>query len=475
MTRVSSGTAMQRLFLLAGIAGIVAVLLFFHISMDLVLVFAVGLLFLLVSLQSLDFIVLVMLLAVPLTPSVQIGPFPINADDLLPPYVLALVLLKVAILKRQPSIRSPITLPLVLFLVWGTLAYLMVNIRTPLDTRQTVFFLKWAELHFAFFIPFLVIQDSRQVKRYLWVMLIAADLVALTAVVQFFTGWPQFNPEIWDPSMRAGRVVATFSRPNSLSIFLIVNMAIAFYFGTVAWQEFGRHRRFFLMASSVLMFLANLATGSRSGLLSIVVLLILGLRLRHVIPWFIVVAALVSVGAVAGLFLGSDFGTETFLALLSTSPHRGLSLAAAASDPRWVTWVEILPMILDSPILGYGSAPFTQIGTAHNYFLFIALAIGIPGMVLAFVIFWKMLTSAIGYARRAATPFLRHLAAVFTACLVAMYANSLFSETMNYSQLMIQCWFIFGMIVMGDRLARRENEERAWQAARAQALGQGPR
>lgn len=409
--------------------------------------------FVLASLRSLEFICLATLLAVPVLPATRLGPFPINADDLLPPFILALVALRIAITKRVQPIHSPVKVPLLVFVLWGTLTFFLSLFDRPASLGYGLFFLKWLEVHVSFLIPHLIIRDLRQGRRCFWVMVLAANIVAVVGLLQFFTGWPVFDPITQGEHVQV-RVVSTFSRPNALAMYLLLNLAISFYLGMTARESLSVRARAFLLGSAFLQFLALLATGSRTGLMGFGLLALIGLRVRRIAPLIVICAALLAIASLAGL--APDEGSV--LARFSIAYQRpgigapGLSADAMLQDPRWSTWHEALDHVLEAPLFGLGLPLWTQGHTSHNYLLTTAVAMGIPGAFIAIWLYTRLFQGVAFLARRTADPFHRRLAGIFTAFLAALFLSSLFDETMIHPQLMFQVWFLTGMLAVSVNL-----------------------
>jgi O-antigen ligase len=246
---------------------------------------------------------------------------------------------------------------------------------------------------------------------------VAGGLNVTIAAVQVFM--PEWTDGRWiATSSLVGRAVGNLRQPNHLSSLLLW-AAIA----VVALAELRRLRRPFAAVLFGLLVFAVVLTGSRTGLVGMVVLVLWALLDRRLSRWsrvLLLAAPLVYAACFAGLaewsrMMGENFGAAT-----------RFGGGGDPSSSRFAIWSNTLALIARHPWVGVGFGEFNFAWTltpfpdrpvaffdhTHNLPLQLAVELGLPlallvmgallvSLVSAFAVSWRA-EGDLGIARRAA-------------------------------------------------------------------------
>jgi O-antigen ligase len=219
--------------------------------------------------------------------------------------------------------------------------------------------------------------------------LLAASLSAGMGLVQYLGYAAQFSP--WVSFVDAGQAYANLRQRNQLATLLAIGLAALLW-----WQLTGAAqasamaastgRRWLVCLVAIPLVAANAATGSRTGMLQLLVLLALGLvwrRGRALLLW---------------VLLGYALAAFALPRLIELNPWQSGILGrfgevSAPCSSRLTLWSNVLHLMAQKPWLGWGWGElryahfvtlysgdrFCEIlGNAHNLPLHLAVELGIP-------------------------------------------------------------------------------------------------
>ncbi|OGO06273.1 MAG: hypothetical protein A2Y73_02995 [Chloroflexi bacterium RBG_13_56_8] len=317
-------------------------------------------------------------------------------------------LLKMATRREIPSLRSPLTFPLLLYL--GTVVVSLWPARDLIPAVKEL--AKWLE--FLVLYSFVASQMKRAALRpLLGALLVAGILQGAVGIYQFLRG---VGPEAFLLMGRYLRAYGTFQQPNPFGGFMGLTLPLAYGIVLTTWREARVARRRGAWGPAVLWCLAILASGvtsaslimsgSRGALLGLVggaVLVSLALGRR---AWPIIVV----VGAVALVALGTLPGISDLLVgrVLDTAQYLQVEDLASveitdenfAVIERLAHWQAAWRMFSLKPWLGVGigqyAAVYPQVslprwadplGHAHNYYLNTLAEGGLVGLAAYLLLF----------------------------------------------------------------------------------------
>lgn len=230
-----------------------------------------------------------------------------------------------------------------------------------------------------------------------WLLLTSLPMTAV-AVVEFGLKFESMIPRVqalplpgWCLDWLYGedfghRAHSIFTHPNGLAAYLVIVLGLGLglvlqslslqSLATVKAQQTGRLNVLQVLAV-VLAAVAIFCTGSRNGVLTVLVLMAIALYAarRHRLVFF---TGLLGAGAITFAVLSLGIG------------GRSLSMALMTGDPRVGVWQLALDMIQQRPWLGWGFAAmrlryepgsimgYDIIYHAHNVWLYLASEVGIP-------------------------------------------------------------------------------------------------
>ena len=216
-----------------------------------------------------------------------------------------------------------------------------------------------------YFLIATLLSTHRKLKFTVNLIVIATVVLAVSGLIQYFTGKGLGGKETYEGRIQA---VGIFSDPNDLGLALVVVLPY-FYLKltemTPLWQKplaFG---------GLALIMYALFLTQSRGGILALGVLLVL-LLIRRV-----------------GKTIGLVAGGVVFLAIFALAPRMGtISTEEASAAGRVEAWSIGLTLLQTYPLFGVGAHNFTEyhFRTAHNSFVLCAAELGMFGLLA-----WVML------------------------------------------------------------------------------------
>lgn len=245
-------------------------------------------------------------------------------------------------------------------------------------------------------LPELVADPAPKLEKLARWLLLTSLPMTVVAVVEFGLKFESMIPRVqalplpgWLLNWLYGedfghRAHSIFTHPNGLAAYLVIVLGLGLglvlqSLSVVNGKQAGRLKVLQAIAV-VLAAMAVFCTGSRNGVLTVLVLLAIALYAARRHRW-VFLTGLLGAGAIAFAVLSLGIG------------GRSLSMALMTSDPRVGVWQLALDMIQQRPWLGWGFAAmrlryepgsimgYDIIFHAHNVWLYLASEAGIPLMV----------------------------------------------------------------------------------------------
>ncbi len=342
--------------------------------------------------------------------------------------------------------RTPLTPPLVCFLLLSVLAYLFSPLREVSWRDGLREILLGGGFYFA---AAAILSSERHRRAALAVLFLSVGITALGGLHLFSRGiyFPDTPQRIW----------LSFMHPNTTGsvLLLLIPIGIALAAGRVSPRL-----RIFSGAVTAVLAAAMVLTFSRTAWIAL--LAALGVLVMHWRHRFYLLGGLALFGAL--LVLGVNFGPQSYL------QNRVRSLYSFARDPniekRLIYWRGVGGMIRDRPILGYGpgyrvfqeayEGRFKEVETdedpvhAHNLYLSLASGVGIPGL-LAFL--WLLGVSfpvLRSLSRRGAGSLDRFYSRGLTAGLAGFLIGGLADNPFFSFRVMLIFWLLLAMAAAGE-------------------------
>lgn len=235
-----------------------------------------------------------------------------------------------------------------------------------------------------YFLIATLISTHRKLKFTVNLVVIATLVLAVSGLIQYFTGKGLGGQETYEGRIQA---VGIFSDPNDLGLALVVVLP---YFYLKLTEVSPLWQKPLAFGGLAIIMYALFLTQSRGGILAFGVLLVL-LLIRRV-----------------GKKFGLVAGGIVFLAIFALAPRMGtISTEEASAAGRVEAWSVGLTLLQAYPLFGVGAHNFTEyhFRTAHNSFVLCAAELGMFGLLAWVMLIYlsiknnEFISSAVGGVR----------------------------------------------------------------------------
>lgn len=316
-----------------------------------------------------------------------------------PRYILLILLAFVALIvlvKDRTRVNHPVFIPLGLFMTFLLVSTLLAPVPLTAWMGKLARFTGFST-YFCCFILFILAFYSRQAEKLLRYMILSAVIVALLAVLQYFS----INLLPFGPSSGGTRGYSTLGQPNFLGTYtaFILPAAIIFFlrFGKLVW-----------LVSAGVIFAGLVVSETRGAWLGFMAgfVIILWYYFRFSAKRQALLQVVMVFALVAGVLLASGNGAISQRATsISGEMAAAVQLEDGAGSNRMFIWKESLKLLPEYWAFGIGpdhlayaaiiSENNTLFDKVHSNFLEIAVTMGVFALLsyLAFLCFflrpWK--------------------------------------------------------------------------------------
>lgn len=405
------------------------------------LVLIAGCLIFTLSFINTDFVLVILILATLLSPEIAIGgvkgrEIVIRAEDIFLIFVFLGWLAKIAVNKQMGLLKfTPLNKPIAVYVVVSLIATFLGIIEGFVNYRTAFFYLlKYIEYYLLFFMVVNHIKTRKQVKFFVFFMLITCIFVCLYAARQIPTG---------------ERLSAPFEgkggEPNTFAGYLLLMMSVVG--GLLLYPETKRQRLLFLglLGFVVVVFLLTLSRGGWLGFFPMYAMFII-LSKRFRIPLFAVfLVILVSMPFVMPQKVKDRF-TDVFApeaTYVLFDQKMTFSKSTAARINAWRSGVERWKA---RPLLGFGVSAG---GVTDNQYTRVLTETGTIGFI---VFVWLLVrlfrVGFYSFRNSGGDNFAKGLSLGFLAGLVGLLTHSLSAATFILIRIMEPFWFLAALVVM---------------------------
>jgi len=358
--------------------------------------------------------------------------------------------------------RTPLDLPLIFVFCSYLLAFYNVyDVEIDLlywHVREGVILMGASIL--IVYIVFSSIEDERELRRLVDVILFGALIVLIVGILQMmFPGKALYEFEFLKTRAvtEAKRITSTFAEYELTAEFAALLVPLQLFM--IHWEK-KTHIRICYYLLLMLTVVTLLATSTRGAFISLVIgLLYLGYLARHIINFRRYLFFLLVIG-MAFSFLNlvmTEYGDYTFLfkRLFHTRIEAGMP------DTRAVRWPDGLRNALEHPIVGFGPCfrPWWFL-YPHNLYIYLVHTTGIIGLSAFLWFIVKLLrysNKTIKMKQNSGLSFSLGLTTVLQVDMIIFLIDQLKIEYFRNSQYVNFIWLFFGLLITSANIARRVN------------------
>lgn len=413
----------------------------------------VGLSTFIVTMISTDAAIMLLIVAMLLSPEFALGAVSdravvVRLDDLLLGVIFFTWLAKLAINKQLGIIRStPLNLPVIAFIIacclstgWGMLN---ATVRNPL---ASFFYLaKYVQYFLLFFMVANVVHDRHQVKRMVKAALFTAGCVTAYGYAQIASHGPGY------------RITAPFeglhAEPNTMAGYLMLMMAVALGLALYASSPIKRALLVGLAAAMVPPFLFTYSRGGYLGFVGMYVTFCLFSRRFQSVLW-----VLLALGLICAPFLVPKTVVQRVSSTFETNYGHKFGQVRLSQSPayRLLVWKHIMAEWKKSPLLGLGVA---GAGLVDNQYALVLGELGLLGAFTYLWVRWCLLQVAYRAYRTVQDPSMQGLSLGFLAGLVGLLIHSFGGNIFIIVRIMEPFWLLAALVAILPTLVDRPPAE----------------
>ncbi len=324
---------------------------------------------------------------------------------------------------------------------------------------------RWMTPMLLYFLTLWVVREKRPLKTVVVIMMVVVTVVALMAIRDYMNAS--------GGSLEKSRVGAIAENPNTLGAFFNYYMFLFMGFFLVYSKK--QLRVWLLLIPLLLCFRGIMVTFSRGAYLGFAMGCLAACFFRNK-PLFVLAVALGAIVAMhpsmlpAGIRyrLGMTMVHGASLETLGEGGDVTQSLESSAAN-RIIIWRGAVQMIKDHPWWGVGYDAFPYyIGTytqgmekerdAHNSYLLIAAEMGIPTLI----VFFLVLFVGVGYTYwlygHTSDQFLKATALGLLAGLFALLVANMFGSRIDSQEASSYFWILLAIVMRGILIEREERQ-----------------
>jgi len=416
--------------------------------------FGGGIIFLIVCLASTEIALYLLIFSMLLSPEFIVGTtggaslgrgVTLRVDD----FVILIVgfswLAKMAINKELGFfLETPLNKPIAYYIIACLLSTLLGTIFGKVQFKTGIFYvLKYFEYVLIYFMVANHLHEKKQVRSYLWALLITCVIVSIIGMAQIPEG---------------GRVSAPFEgeggEPNTFGGYLVFMMCIT----TGLFLTAVSPRAKVLYGLLILVFAVPLLyTQSRSSYLALIPATLSFVWLSEKRQWVLLTILFV---AVALPFLAPKPAKERVAYTFFEEKDRGLEIGGVALDTsttaRIESWKNVARDWIKHPVFGYGVTGYAFVDAQYFRVLIETGALGFFAFSLLMIRIFRISRQKL---KQASEPLDRGLTMGFVAGFVGLLFHGIGANTFIIVRIMEPFWFVTAMVMMLPDLETQKEEK----------------
>lgn len=353
--------------------------------------------------------------------------------------LLALIFLK----KEEFSLRTPLSIPFLLFVIWSFLGLFFA-----LNKGNSIhdFFVHLIRYLLIFYLLFNFFATKERLLILIWTVIISTVVYSVGMLIDFYV------VQGYNLSTKLGVYIEGQRQipSNIIGISTLFGLLLSLYQLT---KEGILYRRIILTICVCATAIATLATQTKGAILAMIVSLLLSFpRNKRTLLFFLLFLALV----ILVMPVKDQITPSAIVDKIST-------------DQRIKIWYSFGAMVMDHPItgIGFGMQTYhdenllnkynekvpakyrqeTPLNAPHNIVLDIAVRVGFVGLALFFYIIFVFVRMSWQIIKSGKDDFIRHWGLCFLAAFIAVFIQGQFENTMSGPPAII-LYTIFAMMVI---------------------------
>jgi hypothetical protein len=413
------------------------------------LVFGGGIIIVIVCLVSTEAALYLLIFSMLLSPEGVVGSagrsslgraVTLRMDDFLLLVIGCTWLAKMAINKELGLfIRTPLNKPIAFYIIACLASTLLGSLFGKVELKTGFFFvLKYFQYMFIYLMVVNHLHERRQIRNYLWAMLITCAIVSIIGIAQIPEGVrvsAPFEGEIGEPNTFGGYLVfmvcittGLFLTSTSLRAKFINGVLISLFIVPLIYT---RSRSSYLALIPAMLAFVWLSEKKHIGLL----VLVLGALL---LPFITPEPAKERVAYTFTQGKNEADVVEIFNVKLDTS-----------TSARLMSWKSVCKDWIKHPFFGFGVAGY---GFVDGQYFRVLIETGILGLGAFSVLMYSIFGQGYLIFRRSLKPLEKGISIGFLAGFVGLLAHGLTANTFTIIRIMEPFWFVLAMMIMVPRL-----------------------
>ncbi len=412
-----------------------------------------GIIFFVVCLASTQAALYILIFSMLLSPEIIVGTtagaslgrgVTLRVDD----FVILIIgfswLAKMAINKQLGLfLKTPLNKPIGFYIIVCLISTLLGTIFGTVSLKTGFFFvLKYFEYMFIFFMVANHLQTKKQVKNYLWAMLITCIIVSIIGIAQIPGG---------------GRVSAPFEggvgEPNTFGGYLVFMICIATGLFLTATSRTSQ----LIYVGLVLLFVIPLVyTQSRTSYLASIPAMLAFVWLSEKRNWVLMV--LVVIAALLP-FIAPKALKERVAYTFTEERDRGIEISGVKLDTstsaRLMSWMNVATHWMKRPVFGFG---VTGYGFVDAQYFRVLIETGLLGLITFFLLISRIFGQTYRILKKNPEPFEKGLCMGFLAGFVGLLFHGIGANTFIIVRIMEPFWFVLAMVIMIPNLKSESKE-----------------
>lgn len=342
-------------------------------------------------------------------------------------------------------LKTPLNRPIAYYLTICLVSTLLGSIFGRVDLKTGFFYvLKYFEFVIIFFMVSNHLRDGKQVRNYVWAMLLTCAVVSVVSMVTVPAGErisAPFEGQVGEPNTFGGYLV------------FMICLCTGLYLSTESLRNHLTYAFLILLFSVPLFY-----TQSRSSYLAAIPALLSFIWLSKKRHWVLPVILLI------GLllpYLAPKTAKERVAYTFTQGKNRkdvvtvaGVKLDTSTSA-RLISWQEAIEDLKAHPILGYGVTGYKFVDAQY---VRVAAETGLAGLLVFLFLLATIFREVHRVQRAAGDPFHHGLATGFMAGYIGLVFHAVGANTFIIVRIMEPFWFVAAMVIAIPSLEAARNE-----------------